>query len=120
MTSQMLQLFETLTKKVNENPKHRDFLRKWVGKYHGKIIQLETDEDNFYIIVYEKGSMQIQKGTYPSPDVIYKAKAQTLLDLFTGKANFRELMKRWEIIIIGAGHESVALAQLLFEVLKSS
>lgn len=120
MTSQMLQLFETLTKRVNETPKHRDFLRNWVGHYQGKIIQLETDEDTFHIIINQKGTMQLQKGTYPSPDVIYKAKAQTLMDLFTGRANFRDLMKRWEIIIIGAGHESVPLAQLLFNVLQSS
>ncbi|MFX1561982.1 MAG: hypothetical protein ACFFDP_01610 [Promethearchaeota archaeon] len=120
MASQMLQLFETLTKRVNENQKHRDFLRKWVGKYYGKIIQLETDEDTLHIIIHKRGTMQLEKGSYPSPDIIYKAKTQTLMNLFTGRADFRDLMKRWEIIIIGAAHESVPLAQLLFNVLQSS
>lgn len=120
MSGKMLQLFETLAKRINENPKHRDFLREWVGHYHGKIIQLETDEGDFHIIIQQKGIMKIKKGIYPSPDVIYKAKAQTLMDLFTGRANYRDLMKRWEIVIIGAGHESIPLAQLLFDVLKSS
>ena len=63
--------------------------------------------------------MKLRQGTYPSPDVIYKASTETLMNLFSGQASFRDLMKRWELVIIGAGHESVPLGQLMIRVLQS-
>jgi hypothetical protein len=41
------------------------------------------------------------------------------MNLFTGRASFRDLMKRWELIIIGAGHESLPLGQLMMRVLQA-
>jgi hypothetical protein len=64
--------------------------------------------------------MRLRAGTYPSPDIIFKASTQTLMNLFTGRADFRDLVKRWELVIIGAGHEAVPLAKLVFDVLKSA
>lgn len=120
MTSQMVQLFETLIRRVNETAAHREFIQGWVGKYQGKVLQLDTDEGSFHIILKRDGSMQLRPGDYPSPDIIFKASTQTLMNLFTGRADFRDLLKRWELVIIGAGHEAVPLAKLVFDVLKSS
>lgn len=120
MTSQMIQLFETLIKRVNETATHRRFVQDWVGNYQGKVLQLDTDEGNFHVVLKKDGSMQLRAGTYPSPDIVFKASSQTLLNLFTGRADFRDLLKRWELVIMGAGHEAVPLAKLVFDVLMSS
>jgi hypothetical protein len=113
MSNPLQQLIDGLITRVNENPDLREFVRNWVGSYHGKILQFETDKGTLHIILAKDGTMRADKGSYPSPDIIYKAAAQTLLDLFTGQADFRELVKRWEIVIVGAGHESVQLAKLI-------
>jgi hypothetical protein len=120
MTNQMVQLFEMLIERVNETESHRQFVRGWVGGYQGKVLQLETDDGSFHVILKKDGSMRLQAGSYPSPDIVFKATTQTLMNLFTGRADFRDLVKRWELVIIGAGHEAVPLAKLVFEVLKSS
>lgn len=120
MTNELYQIFEGLIAKVNETPEHREFVRSLVGPYQGKVLQLETDEQLFYILLHRRGTMEIQEGQYPSPDVIYKASQKTLLSLFTGQSSFRDLMKRWELVIIGAGHESVPLAQLMMRVLQQT
>jgi hypothetical protein len=120
MTNQLVQLFETMIQKVNGAPEHREFVSTWVGPYQGKILQLETDKETFHILLQRQGTMKLVIGSYSSPDVIYKASTETLLNLFTGKASFRDLMKRWELIIIGAGHESVPLGQLLMRILQTS
>lgn len=119
MTGQIHQLFETLVKRVNEKPEHREFVREWVGPYQGKVLQLETDQGTFHVVLNKKGTLSLHKGKYPSPDVIYKATTETLMNLFTGQASFRTLIKRWDLVIIGAGHESVSLNKLIQQVLQS-
>lgn len=119
MANQLIQIFEMLIKRVNETPSHREFVRRWVGPYQGKVLQIETDTGIFHILLHRKGVMALQKGSYSSPDVIYKATSETLMNLFMGRESFRDLMNRWELIIIGAGHESVPLGQLMMRVLQS-
>ena len=119
MSNPLHQLIDGLVTRVNENPELQEFVRNWVGSYHGKILQLETEKRTLHLILARDGTIRVKKGSYPSPDVIYKAPAQTLLDLFTGQANFRELIKRWELVIIGAGHESTQLAKLIMQAMSS-
>lgn len=118
VTNQLIQIFEQLITKVNSTPEYHDFIRNWVGPYQGKVLQLETDRGTFHIILHRQGTMELKNGSYPSPEVIYKATTKTLMSLFTGQANFRDLMKKWELIIIGAGHESVPLGQLMMRVFQ--
>ena len=120
VSNPLQQLIDGLITRVNETPDLREFVRKWVGSYHGKILQLETDKGTLHLILTRDGTIRVNPGSYPSPDIIYKAPAQTLLDLFTGKANFRELIKRWELVIVGAGHESVQLAKLIMQAMSGS
>ncbi|MFW9830750.1 MAG: SCP2 sterol-binding domain-containing protein [Candidatus Thorarchaeota archaeon] len=120
MTNQVLEMFERLIERVNDSAEHRDFIREWVGAYQGKVLQLETEKGTFHIVLYRKGKISLKTGAYPSPDVIYKATTKTLMNLFTGQASFRDLTKRWELVIIGAGHESLALGQLILRVLQST
>ncbi len=119
MSNPLQQLIEGLITRVNESANLREFVRNWVGPYYGKILQLETDKGTFHIILDREGLMRVKNGVSPSPDVIYKAPAQTLLDLFTGKTDFRELVKRWELVIVGAGHESAQLAKLIVQAMIS-
>ncbi len=119
LPNQIAQLFETMIQQVNDTPEHREFVRNWVGPYQGKVLQVETDDDTFHILLHRKGTMELQIGSYPSPEVIYKASTETLMSLFTGQTTFRDLIKRWELIIIGAGHESLPLGQLMMRVLRT-
>jgi hypothetical protein len=118
MTSQLVQIFDGLLAQVNKNAEYREFIHEWVGPYQGKVLQLETDEGTFHILLHRQGTMELRNGSYPSPDVIYKASTKTLMSLFTGQASFRDLMKKWDLIIIGAGHESVPLGELMMRVLR--
>lgn len=118
MTNSLIQIFHGLIAKVNETPEHRTFIRDWVGPYQGKVLQVETDEKPFHIVLYKQGTMELRLGSYPSPEVIYKASTKTLMNLFTGQASFRDLMKKWDLIIIGAAHESVPLGRLMMQVLQ--
>ena len=120
MASQLIQLLQALTDRVNRGEEHRRFVAGWVGPYQGKVIQLETDEGTHHIILKRDGTMTLREGPYPSPDVIYKAKAQTLLEVFTGRADPRNLMKSWKLLVMGAGHESLPLAQLMRNILTST
>lgn len=119
MTSSIMQLFDGLVTKVNNTSELREQVKRWVGPYQGKVLQLETEAETVHIIVFKQGTMELRKGSYPSPDVIYKARSETLMNLFTGQVSFRDLMKRWELIIIGAAHESVPLGQLMLQVLQT-
>jgi putative sterol carrier protein len=119
MTSPIRQLFDGLITKVNKTAKLREQVRNWVGPYQGKILQLETEAETVHIIIFKQGTMELRNGSYPSPDVIYQASSETLMRLFTGQTSFRDLMKRWELVIIGAGHESVPLGQLMMQVLQT-
>lgn len=119
MSAVMEQMFGTLIKQVNDNADHREFVRNWVGAYQGKVLQVETEKGAFHIRLYQKGTMTLHNGQYPSPDVIYRSSVDTLMKLFTGQASFRDLIRSWDLIIIGAGHESVPLGQLFMRVLQS-
>jgi hypothetical protein len=120
LSDTLQQLIDGLVTRVNDTPELQEFVRSWVGSYHGKILQLETEKETRHLILSRDGTIRVHKGNYPSPDVIYKAPAQTLLDLFTGQANFRELIKRWELVIIGAGHESAQLAKLIIQAMSTA
>ncbi|MFW9934600.1 MAG: hypothetical protein ACFFDU_03590 [Candidatus Thorarchaeota archaeon] len=118
MTNPLIQIFQGLITKVNKTAEHRAFIRDWVGPYQGKVLQVETDGEIFHIVLQKQGTMELHSGSYPSPEVIYKASTKTLMNLFTGQASFRDLIKKWELIIIGAAHESVPLGQLMMQILQ--
>jgi putative sterol carrier protein len=101
--------------KVKEKEDLQNTVKKWVGPYNGKILQVITPDDGAqYIIVYKKAPwMSLHEGYYPSPDVIYKAKSETLLGIFTGEVNFKDTMKDGSLQVIGNAHESDPLANLI-------
>ncbi len=113
--SQLQEFFQFLMSKVKEKEDLQNTVKDWVGPFDGKILQVITpDSGAQYIIVYKKAPwMSLHDGYYPSPDVIYKAKSETLLGIFTGEVKFKDTMKDGSLEVIGNAHESDPLANLI-------
>ncbi len=113
--SQLQEFFQFLIAKVREKDDLQKQVADWIGPYHGKILQVSTPEHGHQYIVVTKHApfMELKNGIYPSPDVIYKANAETLLGIFTGEVKFKDTMKDGSLDVIGNAHESDALANLI-------
>ena len=116
--SQLQECFQFLIAKVREKDDLKKELAKWVGPYHGKVLQVFTEEGPQYIVVTKDG-MSLHDGVYPSPDVTYKASSQTLLAIFTGEVPFKQTMKDGSLEVIGNAHESNPLANLILAAMMS-
>ena len=110
--SQLQEFFKFFMHQVNTKDDLKKELVKWVGPYHGKILQVFTEEGAQYLVI-KKDGMTLHEGSYPSPDVTYKASAATLLGIFTGEIPFKQTMKDGSLDVIGNAHESDPLATLI-------
>jgi len=110
--TQLQEFFQFLISKVKEKDDLKKLLAEWVGPFNGKILQVITEEGPQYIVI-TKDKMTLHDGMYPSPDVIYKAKAETLLGIFTGQTPFKDTMKDGSLDVIGNANESDPLANLI-------
>ena len=116
--SKLKDLMDMLVKIVNSKPDLMKKVHNWIGPYNGKVLQLQTEEGTWHLVVSRDG-LALFEGEYPSPDVIYEGTAQLMVDIFTAQADFRKAMKSWDLVVIGAGHESIPLANLIADVLMS-
>lgn len=110
---QLQQFFTFLISQVRDKADLKEQLANWIGRTDGKILQVHTPESGDQYIVVTKDGMTLHEGIYPSPDVIYKAKAEILLGIFTGEVKFKDTMKDGSLDVIGNAHESDALANLI-------
>lgn len=110
--SQLQEFFKFFMHQVNSKDDLKKSLADWIGPYNGKILQVHTEDGDQYLVVTRKG-MTLHDGTYPSPDVIYKANSDVLLGIFTGDVPFKDTMKDGRLEVIGNAHESDALANLI-------
>lgn len=110
---------EAVAMKANREEETKKAMRYWVGRYHGKIIQFETDPENFYLVVQD-GRMKVRAGSNPSPDLTVRAPSGVITDVFTGRRRFGEAMKSWDLVLIGAGHEAFHLARLIMAVILAA
>jgi putative sterol carrier protein len=117
--SQLQEFFKFFMHQVNTKDELKKNLADWIGRYHGKILQVHTEEGDQYIVVKHDG-MTLHDGVYPSPDVIYKASAATLLGIFTGEIPFKNTMKDGSLEVIGNAHESDPLANLILVAMTSA
>ncbi|MBD3406360.1 MAG: hypothetical protein GF411_09640 [Candidatus Lokiarchaeota archaeon] len=117
--SQLQEFFKFLQSKVNEKDDIKKFVIDWIGPYDGKILQVHTEDGDQYIVITRDG-MTMHEGTYPSPDVIYKASAEVLLGIFTGDVKFKDTMKDGRLEVIGNAHESDPLANLILQALMGA
>lgn len=110
------EFFEALAMKANRSSDGQKIMKDWVGHYHGKIIQFETDTERFYLLVHD-GKMKIADGVYPAPDLTFKASSETISEVFTGRKPIGDAMKTWDLVLVGAGHEGFALGRLVTTVM---
>jgi len=105
-------IFEDIAKRGNNSSEAQRIIKQWVGPYHGKILQFETDSEKFYLVVTD-GRMKVCSGEYPSPDLTLRGSSQVISDVFTGKRSVGDAMKSWDLLLMGAGHEGSTLAKLI-------
>ena len=117
--TQLQEFFKFFMAQVNSKDELKEKLVEWIGPFDGKILQVHTEEGDQYLVVSREG-MKLYDGTYPSPDVIYKAKAETLLGIFTGEIPFKQTMKDGSLIVIGSANESDPLANLILVAMTSA
>jgi len=110
------EFFEAVAMKANGSSEGNKIMREWVGRYHGKIIQFESETEKFCLIV-TKGGMRVMEGRYPAPDLTFRGSSKLFLDVFTGRKRFEDAMKSWELLLIGAGHERFTLGRLITTVM---
>lgn len=113
------QFMRHINSAVNSSEEHKKFVAEWINPWPGKVLQVDAEGEKFYTVITQE-KMWIEEGEYPSPDVIFRVKdAQVILDIFTGRLPFRNAMKSWDLFVIGAAHEAVPLAQLIFNVMQA-
>ena len=117
--SQLQEFFKFFMHQVNTKDDLKKELEKWIGRYHGKILQVHTEEGDQYLVVTHEG-MTIHDGVYPSPDVIFKSDSATLLGIFTGEVPFKNTMKDGRLVVIGNANEADPLANLILVAMTSA
>ena len=117
--SQLQEFFKFFMHQVNTKDELKKNLADWIGRYHGKILQVHTEEGDQYIVVTHEG-MTLHDGVYPSPDVIYKARSEVLLGIFTGEIPFKNTMKDGSLVVIGNANEADPLANLILVAMTSA
>jgi len=106
------EFFEAIAMKANRSSDGQRIMRDWVGHYHGKVIQFETDSEKFYLVVQD-GKMKVFDGVYPAPDLTFRGSSKIVSEVFTGRTRISDAMKAWELVLVGAGHEGFALGRLI-------
>ena len=107
---------DAVAMKANRSNDGQKIMRDWVGHYYGKIIQFETDIERFYLLVQD-GKMKVLDGVYPAPDLTFRGSSKTISEVFTGRKRMGDVMKTWELVLMGAGHEGFALGRLVTTVM---
>jgi len=105
-------IFEEITKRVNESVEGQKIIGEWVGPYDGKILQFETEAEKFYLVITD-GKIELYTGEYPSPDLSLRGSSQVIIDVFTGKRSVGDVVRSWDLLLIGAGHEGFMLGKLI-------
>ena len=104
--------FEAIAMKANRSSDGQKIMKDWIGHYHGKVIQFETDTEKFYLVVTDE-KMKVRDGEYPSPDLAFTGSSQVISDVFTGRRSIGDALKSWDFLLIGAGHEGFKLGKLI-------
>lgn len=113
------EVYKFLQMIVQQGNKKEDALKimeEWVGPYHGKVLQVETDGKFYHVIITKKGA-KAKEGEYPSPDIIFRAPSDLLMQIFTGRADPIEAIRKWEMVVVGAGHEMVPMNQMIMAIM---
>ncbi len=108
--------FEAIAMKANRSSEGTKIMEGWIGHYYGKVIQFETDTEQFYLVI-TGGKMKVKDGKYAAPDLTFQGSSKMISEVFTGRKRFGDAMKSWDLVLIGAGHEGFALGRLITTVM---
>ncbi|MBU7043523.1 MAG: hypothetical protein HXS47_08005 [Theionarchaea archaeon] len=112
-------VYKFLQMVVQQGNKKEDALQimaEWAHPYPGKVLQVETDGKFYYVVITPQGAT-VKEGEYPSPDIIFRAPSDLLMQIFTGRSDPIEAIKKWEMVVVGAGHEMIPMNQLIMTVM---
>ncbi len=107
---------QTVVQQGNKKEDAVKIMEEWVGPYYGKVLQVETDGEFYHVIITKKGA-KVKEGEYPSPDIIFRAPSDLLMQIFTGRADPIGAIKKWEMVVIGAGHEMVPMNKMIMAIM---
>jgi putative sterol carrier protein len=113
------EVYKFLQMVIQQGNKKEDAVKimaEWVGSYHGKVLQVETDGKFYHVIITKKGA-KVREGEYPSPDIIFRAQSDLLMQIFTGRADPIEAIKKWEMVVVGNGHEMVPMNKMIMTIM---
>jgi hypothetical protein len=117
MKSEVRDFFRTIAMKANRSSSAKQMMKEWVGHYDGKVVQFQTGIELFYIIVTNE-SIKVCEGEYPSSDIILRGSSKLITDVFTQKKSMESAMKRWELVVLGAGHDGFALRKIIASIVS--
>lgn len=111
----MSQLEETLvsiTRKINSSDQSLKRVRDWIDGYSGKVVQLTTEQKNYYL-VFTKDGVSLRKGEYPSCELTYRGEENPLVKILKGQTSTYAEMKGENLTLWGSLHESVPFEGLI-------
>lgn len=99
---------KSLADKTNKSAKAKAFLKKWIGKYDGKVISwklaVPDGEANFHLIFTPHG-VKFSEGVYPSPDMTWVTDIATWRGLYSGEKSTKDVMMSGKLWIWGNFNE---------------
>jgi hypothetical protein len=117
MTAQDVYKFlQMVIQKGNSKDDALKIMEEWVGPYQGKVLQVETDGEFYHVIITKTGA-QAKKGEYPSPDIVFRASSDLLMQIFTGRADPIQAIRNWDMVIVGNGHEMIPMNKMIMSVM---
>lgn len=64
-------LLEKKVSSMNQDPKKKALIRKWIDGYRGKVIGFRTNSGESYHVVFDDGNADLRQGIYPSCEFFY-------------------------------------------------
>ena len=117
MTAEEVHKFlQMIVQQGNKKEDAVKIMKDWVGAYHGKVLQVETDGKFYYVVITKEGA-HVKEGEYPSPDIVFRAPSDLLMQIFTGRADPIEAIKKWEMVVVGSGHEMVPMNKMIMAIM---
>lgn len=98
---------------AKENKKIQEMIKRWVRTYVGKIMAYKADGEEFYVVVTDDGSVRLEDGEYPSPDLYLMGDAKTIWDVAMGKQSGSRLAREGKIGLWGNWHEYRGFREIL-------
>jgi len=107
------ELLEKKVSSMNQDPRKREMIRKWVNGYRGKVICLQGDGGESYHLVFDGDRATLRPGKYSSCEFTYTGTEEVLCAILRKensamKAGMSGAIKGW-----GSVNEAIKFEALL-------